>query len=447
MTFEPIGEVPEAIIEIARPIQGEAELDEIVEMVAQKRLVLLGEATHGTHEFYDLRAALTRRLISKHGFAGVAVEGDWPDSLRVDRFVRGQATDDDHSIFALGGFERFPRWMWRNDDVSAFVEWLQGFNAALPADQRCGFYGVDLYSLHTSMHAVLQYLDENDPAAAARARRQYACFDHAAGDPHEYGLQAEIGLGPRCENEVVAVLVELQRRKAARSGRSPSGDAWFHAMQQANVVRNAEQYYRMMFAGRTASWNLRDTHMADTIDLIAQHLGRGGVPAKLVIWAHNSHVGDGRATEMGDAGQLTVGQIVRQRHPSETALVGFTTYHGNVIAAHDWDEPPDRAQVQPAIEGSWEYLFHDAALPRFYMTSGSMRRVIGERIERLERAIGVVYRPETERGSHYFHARMADQFDFVIHVDATRGVEPIDPVDAPEPPAEADLPETYPTGV
>jgi erythromycin esterase-like protein len=447
MTSQPIGEVPEAILEIARPIQGEAELDDIAEMFAHKRLVLLGEATHGTHEFYDLRAAITRRLISKHGFAGVAVEGDWPDSLRVDRFVRGQPTDDDHSIFALGGFERFPRWMWRNDDVSAFIEWLQGYNADLAPEQRCGFYGIDLYSLHSSIHAVLQYLDENDPEAAKRARSHYACFDHSDGDPQQYGLHAEIGMGPRCENEVVAVLVEMQRRKAARSGRSPSGDAWFHAMQQANVVRNAEQYYRMMFAGRTASWNLRDTHMADTIDLVAQHLGKDGIPAKVVIWAHNSHVGDARATAMGDEGQLTLGKIIRQRHPNESALVGFTTFHGTVIAAHDWDEPPDRKIVRPALDGSWEQLFHDAVMPRFYMTSEDMQRVIGEGVERLERAIGVVYRPESERQSHYFSARLAEQFDLVIHVDATRGVEPIDPADVAETPTEADLPETYPTGV
>ena len=447
MTFEPIGEVPEAIHEIARPIQGETELDEIVEMIANKRLVLLGEATHGTHEFYDLRAAITRRLISKYGYAGVLIEGDWPDSLRVDRFVRGHATADDRSLFAFGGFERFPRWMWRNEDVSAFVEWLQSYNAALPADRRCGFYGLDLYSLHSSMHAVLQYLDDNDPEAARRARQHYACFDHAQGDPQHYGVQAEIGLGPRCKKEVLAVLVEMQRRKVARSGRTPSGDAWFHAMQQANVVRNAEQYYRVMLAGRTAAWNLRDTHMADTIDLLAQHLCVDGVPAKLVVWAHNSHAGDARATEMGDGGQLSVGQIVRQRHPNETALVGFTTCHGNVIAAHDWDEPPGRTAVRAALQGSWEHLFHDAGLARFYMTAGSMRRVIGPRVERIERAIGVVYRPETERQSHYFHARLADQFDFVIHVDATRGVEPLDAADAPHTVEEPDLPETYPTGV
>jgi erythromycin esterase-like protein len=253
MVFEAIGDSPEAVHAIARPIQGEAELDEMAELMAHKRLVLLGEATHGTHEFYDLRAAITRRLIAKHGFAGVVIEGDWPDALRVDHFVRGQATDDEESTRALGGFERFPRWMWRNTDVNAFVEWLRNYNDALPAENRAGFYGMDLYSLHTSIHAVLQYLDENDREAAARARAHYACFDHAAGDPQQYGLQASIGMGRRCENEVIAVLVDMQRRKVARSGRTPAGDSWFQAMQQANVVRNAEAYYRTMFLGRTAS--------------------------------------------------------------------------------------------------------------------------------------------------------------------------------------------------
>ncbi|MGE5181484.1 MAG: erythromycin esterase family protein [Acidobacteriota bacterium] len=447
MAYEPTGEVPEAIHAIARPIHGEAELDEIADLIGDKRLVLLGEASHGTHEFYDLRAALTRRLIARHGFAAVCVEGDWPDALRVDRYIRDQLTDDDHAHLALGSFERFPRWMWRNEEVASLVDWLRRHGEGKRPQRRCGFYGLDLYSLHASIHALLQYLDDNDPDAAARARTRFACFDHAAGDPQDYGAQAFLGIGPRCENEVVAQLVEMQRRKVARSGRSPAGDAWFHAVQQAHVIRDAEAYYRTMFAGRAASWNLRDTHMADTLDMIADHLG-DGAPAKLVVWAHNSHVGDARATEMGDDGQLTLGQLVRQRHPNETALVGFTTYEGTVIAADDWDAPPRRHRVRPGLPGSWEELFHAAELPRFYLTAPAMKRVIGDRAERLQRAIGVVYRPETERRSHYLHARLADELDLVIHVDATRGVDPLDPIAQPEPPqAEPELPETFPSGM
>ena len=443
------GDHPDALAEIARPIQGEAEVEEIVSRLADRRLVLLGEATHGTHEFYDLRASITRRLITRHGFAGVAVEGDWPDALRVDHFVRAQGSGDDETpIDALGSFERFPRWMWRNEEVSDFLEWLVEHDRARPPEQRAGFYGLDLYSLHSSIHAVLRYLDDNDPAAAARARERYACFDHAAGDPEKYGMQAHLGVGPRCETEVVAQLVEMQRRKIARSGRSPDGDAWFHAVQQAHVVRDAEAYYRTMFAGRNASWNLRDTHMADTIDMIADHLGKDGVPAKLVVWAHNSHVGDARASEMGDSGQLTLGQILRERHPREVALVGFTTYEGFVIAAHDWEEPPERQVVLPALEGSWEEALHAGELPRYYVTAADLEHVFGERAEKLERAIGVVYRPDTERSSHYLYARLAEQFDLVIHVDRTRAVEPLDLIEeaAPHLP-EAELPETFPTGV
>jgi erythromycin esterase-like protein len=442
-----VREVHDVIAEIAQPIRGEAQLDEIVRLVANKRLVLLGEATHGTHEFYDLRAAITRKLIAEHGFAGVAIEGDWPDALRVDRFVRGQPTDDDHALFALGSFERFPRWMWRNEEVADFVEWFHEHNMERPPESRAGFYGMDLYSLHASIHAVLQYLDENDRDAAARARQRYACFDHAQGDPQEYGLQAHVGLGRRCEAEVVAVLVEMQRRKAARSGRSPAGDAWFHAMQQAHVVRNAEAYYRMMFAGRTASWNLRDTHMADTVELLSRHLGKDDVPARLVVWAHNSHVGDARATEMGDDGQITLGQIVRQRYPNETALVGFTTHEGNVIAADDWDLPPDRMRVMPSLDGSWERMFHEIGQPRFYMTSAALRRAVEDHDEHLQRAIGVVYRPGTERRSHYLYARLAEEFDIVVHVDTTRGVEAFDDVDVPPEHVEAEPPETYPSGM
>lgn len=430
---------------IARPIEGEAELDALAELVGDKRLVLIGEASHGTHEFYDLRAALTRRLVTQQGFSAIAIEGDWPDALRADRYVRGHGDDDDADA-ALSAFERFPRWMWRNTSVADFIDWLRAYNLETAERDRVGFYGLDLYSLHASMRAVIAYLDDNDRGAAARARERYACFDHVEADPQQYGLHAHIGIGPKCETEVVAQLVEMQLRKLARSGRSPAGDAWFHAVQQAHVVRNAEAYYRAMFGGRTASWNLRDTHMADTVDLLARHLG-DGVPSKLIIWAHNSHVGDARATEMNDDGQVTLGQLLRERHPGETALVGFTTHTGSVIAAHDWDEPAERRRVQPSLPGSWEELMHETGVPRFYVTSADLERAAGRGAERIQRAIGVVYRPETERRSHYLHARLADELDIVIHIDSTRGVQPLDPLESEEHTPEAELPETYPTGV
>jgi erythromycin esterase-like protein len=441
-----VDETPEAINAIARPLRGEAQIDEIARLVSNKRIVLLGEATHGTHEFYDFRAALTRRLISEHGFAAVAVEGDWPDALRVDRYVRGLGDDED-APSALDAFERFPRWMWRNEDVALLVDWMRLHNLERTEADRVGFYGLDIYSLHASMRAVIAYLDDNDYEAAARARARYACFDHVIDvDPQHYGMQAHLGLGPKCETEVVAQLVEMQLRKLARSGRSPDGDAWFHAVQQAHVVRNAEAYYRSMFAGRTESWNLRDTHMADTVDMVAAHVGRGA-PAKLILWAHNSHVGDARATEMGDDGQITLGQLMRERHPGETALVGFSTHEGAVVAAHDWDELPEKKRVRPSLPGSWEHLFHQAESSRFYLLGSDLKRAVGENAVRLQRAIGVIYRPETERQSHYFHSRLADELDLVIHIDSTRALEPLDPIDVEESSVEPELPETYPTGV
>ena len=436
----------EAIDAIARPIRGDAQLDEIAALVADKRIVLLGEASHGTHEFYDLRAALTRRLVSEHAFAAVAVEGDWPDALRADRYVRGLGEDED-SASALGAFERFPRWMWRNEDAASLIDWLRLHNLERHDGERVGFYGFDLYSLHASMRAVIAYLDDNDREAAVRARARYACFDHVIDvDTQHYGMQAHFGLGPKCETEVVAQLVEMQLRKLARSGRSPVGDAWFHAVQQAHVVRNAEAYYRAMFGGRTESWNVRDTHMADTVDMIANHIG-GAAPAKLILWAHNSHVGDARATQMGDDGQVTLGQLLRQRHPGETALVGFTTHEGSVVAAHDWDEPAEKQRVRPSLPDSWEHLFHESAASRFYMLTTDLKHALGESVERLQRAIGVVYRPETERQSHYFHARLADELDIVVHIDSTRALDPLDPIDVQDVSVEHELPETYPTGV
>jgi erythromycin esterase-like protein len=338
--------------------------------------------------------------------------------------------------------------MWRNEAVATFVEWLRGHNARRVTEERAGFYGIDLYSMHASMAAVLSFLDEVDPQAAARARARYACLDHAHGDPQQYGLNAHLGLQLDCEQEVLDQLVEMQRRRAARSGLTPGGDAWFHAMQNAHVVRDAETYYRTMFAGRTASWNLRDTHMADSVDLLATQLGTGGAPAKLVVWAHNSHVGDARATEMGDDGQISLGQLMRQLHPDEVALIGMTTDHGAVECAHDWDESGTRERVRPSLPGSWEELFHDTGIARFMVTSAALRRTVGDSVRRLHRAIGVVYRPESERHSHYYESRLADQYDVIIHIDETHAVRPLDrPMPAPAPATETEPPETYPTGM
>lgn len=388
-------------------------------------MVLIGEASHGSHEFCALRGELTRKLIARRGFAAVAIEDDWPDALRVDRYVR-QRGDDESAPAALAAFERFPTWRWRNTDVAAFVEWLRAWNAQRGAEQRAGFYGLDLYLLHAATRAVLSFLDEVDPAAARLAREDYGAFDHAGGASERSARQAGAGVAGSCADEMIVQLVEMQRRHAARSGRMPSGAGWFHAMQNAHILKNAEAYYRAMFSGRGVAWNLRDTHMADTLDLLADQLGSDGQPASLIVWAHNSHVGDARATAMGDLGELTLGQLMRQRHPGEVVLIGMTSHSGSVRCAHDWDEPAMPEHVLPSLPGSWEELFHDSGAQRFYVTAASLEHIVGARAERLHRAMGVVYRPETDRRSHYYRARLAREFDIVIHVDTTHAVKPLD---------------------
>jgi erythromycin esterase-like protein len=414
--------------------------DGLVERAAGLRYVLIGEASHGTDDFYRERAELTRRLIDEVGYTAVAVEADWPDAYRVNRFVRGVGSDADAEQ-ALSGFERFPQWMWRNTVVAEFAGWLRERNDGLedPARQ-AGFYGMDLYSLHRSMDEVVRYLEEIDPAAAERARERYSCFDHFGDDAHMYAYQVGIGGEESCEQQAVDQLLEMQRLAADRamSNGFVGDDRAFYAERNARLVVDAEEYYRATFRSGVASWNLRDRHMADTVDALVEHLERAQGPTRVVVWAHNSHVGDARATELGDAGELNVGQLVRERHPREAMIVGFSTYSGTVTAASDWGRPAERKTVRRGLEGSWEEHFHEHAVPRAIVDTRGLEG------RRLQRAIGVVYRPETERLSHYFHARIADQYDYVINIDETAAVEPLARAGAV--PA-GELPDTYPWGV
>jgi erythromycin esterase-like protein len=390
--------------------------DELLALIGDAHIVLIGEASHGTHEFYRDRAEITKRLIVEKGFNAVAVEADWPDAYRVNRFVRGMS-DDTEAVEALGDFKRFPTWMWRNADVLDFVGWLREHGGDV------GFYGVDLYSLFTSIEKVIEYLDKVDPEAARRARHRYGCFDHFGEDSQMYGYATTFGVSKSCEDEVVAQLVELRRKAAeyaSRDGHIPPDEVFF-AEQNARLIANAERYYRSMFGGRVSSWNLRDTHMADTIDALAAHLRRRTGSAKIAVWEHNSHLGDARATEMGERGELNVGQLMRQRHGHDARLIGFTTYAGTVTAASDWDGPAERKNVLPALPGSYEELFHRVDIPNFWLKPGPELADA-----RLERAIGVIYLPHTERQSHYFHASLTHQFDAVIHYDMTRAVEPLE---------------------
>ena len=434
----------------ARPLAALDDLDPLVAAIGDARIVLMGEATHGTAEFYRLRALLTRRLIEERHFDAVAVEADWPAAMRASRWVQGDERDAG-AIDALAGFERFPRWMWRNAEVATWLAWLRVHNALLPRTERIGFYGLDLYSLRESMDAVLRYLDATDREAAARARARYACFEDLADDPQAYGHAVAFGLRPDCAQAVVEQLVELCRDAGARlAGESASAtDERFYAQQNGRVVQEAERYYRAMFGGRTDSWNVRDRHMGETLRLLDRHIGeRRGRPARIVVWAHNSHLGDARATEVATHGQLNLGQLVREGWPAaESFLLGFTTHTGTVTAADDWDLPPRTMQMAPSREDSVERLLHDADGERYALVLRGARDGLREALAPplLERAIGVVYRPDTERWSHYFRARLADQFDAVVHLDTTTALRPLDVAGAPEP-VEAEA-ETYPSGL
>jgi erythromycin esterase-like protein len=425
---------------------GVEDYDPLLERIGEARFVLLGEATHGTHEFYRTRAEITKRLILEKGFDAVAIEADWPDAYRVNRYVQGIGDDHD-ATEALGGFQRFPQWMWRNADMLDFVGWLRAYNDALPQGlPKIGVFGLDLYSLYGSIEAVLRVLDRVDPESAARARERYACFEHYSEEPQAYAYAAGLGLSESCEREAIAQLADLRARAVEwvkKDGKTLE-DSVFEMEQNARVVRDAEEYYRNMFRGRVNTWNLRDTHMTTTLQELVAHLDKRSPRrrSKIAVWEHNSHLGDARATYMARIGEHNVGQLARERFGENVVLVGFTTSHGTVTAASEWDSPAEQMTVRPAMAGSYEALFHETNIARFLLLL-DRESVLGRKLAtpRHERAIGVVYRPDTERVSHWFEARLSEQFDAVIHIDRTRAVEPLERR-ARRPNVEP--PETYP---
>jgi erythromycin esterase-like protein/predicted phosphoribosyltransferase len=430
--------------EVVRVDDGAVPDDVLFDLVEDAHFVLIGEASHGTHDFYAARARMTQRLVEERGFTAVAVEADWPDAYRVNRYVRGRS-DDATAEEALRGFERFPTWMWRNTVVLDFLGWLRDHNERVGGARQAGFYGLDVYSLYRSIAEVVAYLDRVDPAAAARARERYACFEEYNGDDGQsYGFAAAFGAGDACETQAVDQLLELQRRAGGEGVLAE--DELFHAEQNARVVAAAAEYYRAMFGGRATSWNRRDRHMADTLDGLAEHLTRQrGEPAKIVVWEHNSHLGDARATESIMRGELNVGQLVRERHAGDCCSIGFTTYTGTVTAADDWGAPAQRKHVRPGLPDSVEELFHDVGEDAFTLVfKHALRTADVLDSARLERAIGVIYRPDTERQSHYFRARVSAQFDAVIHLDQTRALEPLERTARWE---AGEAPETYPFAV
>ncbi|WP_097460423.1 erythromycin esterase family protein [Mangrovitalea sediminis] len=415
----------QAVRDLGQRLNGnDGDYDRLLSMARDRRFVLLGEATHGTQEFYRMRAAISRRLITEEGFDAVAIEGDWPDAWRTNRFVQGSGDDDAES--ALDDFERFPAWMWRNREFLGFVDWLRSRNFSVEAIRRAGIFGLDLYSLYRSADAVIRYLDHIDPEKATQARRYYEVLDHVR-EPQTYGYQAAFGLRPSGRDAALEQLLKLRARAEAyvSSNGLDARDAYFFAERNAAVVVNAEAYYRAMFGRRVNTWNLRDAHMLDTLLALSHYLQERGGSGRVVVWAHNSHLGDARATEAHHRGEWNLGQLLRQQVGHEALLVGFTTYTGHVSAASQWDADVEHKWVRPALADSIEHLFHRSGLDRFFLPLNE-EAAAPLRESLLERAIGVIYLPETERVSHYFDASVANQFDAVFHIDESSALEPLD---------------------
>lgn len=408
------------------PIKDPEDYATLLQAIGDARFVMLGEATHGTHEFYQTRIEITQKLIKQKDFMAVAIEGDWPDAHRIHRYLQGRdgLLDPEN---ALQDFKRFPIWMWQNTTMPPFLKWLREHNDAAPL-HKVGFYGLDLYSLNASIESVIHYLMKVDPESALEAKNRYACFDHMAIDPQMYGYLTNNRMRKSCIDEVIAQFCEIQHRVFEylhKDGISAEDD-YFFATQNARVVKNAEHYYRSMFESHVASWNIRDRHMVETLNVLADHLDhRFNQPAKIIIWAHNSHVGDARATEMGEQGEVNVGQLVREQH-TDTYSIGFSTHEGFVTAASNWDEPAERKKIVPGFDESYEGLFHQLDYRNFILHltgNGVLDHYL--KIPRLQRAIGVIYRPETERLSHYFFTHLPYQFDSLIHLDKTSALEPL----------------------
>jgi erythromycin esterase len=422
------------ISSLARRLAHPGDLDPVVEQVAPARVACLGEASHGTHEFYRWRATLSRRLIEEHGFTWIGVEGDWPDCWRINRWVRGHEDQDLGAAQVLARFERWPTWMWANRDVADFLDWLHDRNLARPEHARVGFYGLDVYSLWDSLREIIAWLDDNAPDSVEAALHAWQCFQPYQEDPHRYAWATRL-VPQSCETDVVALLTEVRRRT-----RDPvDGEDAFDAAQNAEVVAEAERYYRTMVRGDRESWNVRDRHMVDTIDRLAQHLGPD---AKGLVWAHNTHVGDARATDMARNGLVNVGQLVRERHgEGEVALVGFAAHRGTVVAASGWGEPETELRVPEARAGSHEDLLHRSLGTSAVLPFGRDRSGPWLSEPRGHRAIGVVYEPRREAGN-YVSTVVGERYDALVWLEDTVALQPLHHEAAPR---EPEL-ETEPSG-
>lgn len=428
---------------VAIPLQGKpSDYDSLIDHVGDAQIVLLGEATHGTHEFYDIRSQISKRLISEKGFHTIAIEGDWPDAFQVNRYIHSQMYTDAND--ALSSFDRFPIWMWRNVPMINFVEWMRHYNQKAKPENKVRFLGLDLYSLYRSVDVVINYLEHIDPEAAQEARYHYSCFDHFREDPQAYGYAVFKRVIESCAGDVIEQLQRLldQDWEFLEKGKISAEEA-FYIEQNARVVKNAEQYYRSLFGSEISNWNLRDSHMLETLNALINHYQLMGIESpKIVIWAHNSHVGNAAATQMSERGEYNIGQLVKEQFGKINAIsVGFTTYNGTVSAASNWHQPVERKIIRDALPDSYEALFHAVGLPNFLLL---LKNAPMMPLEALERAIGVIYLPRTERMSHYFHANLIGQFDAIIHCDKTGAVEPIEKTSEW---IEGEVPETYPSGL
>jgi erythromycin esterase-like protein len=444
-----VGALASELLQRARPLRGPSDLDPLLERIGDARYVLLGEASHGTSEYYTWRAELSKRLIREKGFSFIAVEGDWPDCYRVNRYAKGYPDSGASAREVLHAFERWPTWMWANDEIVDLVEWLRRYNAQRRStdDRKVGFYGLDVYSLWDSMRAVVDYLEHIDPQLAVGAKRAYRCFEPYGEDEQEYA-RATYLVPTSCEDEAVSVLRSLRGRapEYAADGR----EAFFNAEQNALVAKNAELYYRTMVRGGSQSWNVRDFHMVDTLDRLMSYHHRLNPDAKAIVWEHNTHIGDARFTNMANAGMVNVGQLVRQSRDDEgVVLVGFGSHRGTVIAGEEWGAPMERMRVPEARVGSWEDLMHDAveespedigaALLVFDDAHDGGLPGLDEPIA--HRAIGVVYDPRHERWGNYVPTIIPRRYDAFIFIDETHALSPLHlPVRVGE------VPETFPSG-
>jgi erythromycin esterase-like protein len=434
-----------ALRKAARPLSSPSDLDALLEAVGDARFVLLGEATHGTSEFYTWRTEISKRLIREKGFSFIGVEGDWPDCYHVNRYVKCFPHAGGSAEEVLHAFARWPTWMWANREVVELIEWLHAHNKDLPDDRQVGFYGLDVYSLWESMEAVVEYLEGVDPAAAHTARRAYSCFDPYYDDAQAYG-QATALVPTSCEDATIAMLHQLRTRAA--HFRDEGRDSYFNAEQNALVARNAERYYRAMVRGGASSWNVRDTHMIETLDRLAAHYGPG---SKAIVWAHNTHIGDARFTDMARHGMVNLGELARQRHGDGPAdsdgviLIGFGTHRGTVIAGDEWGEPMRRLTVPAARPGAWEdLLHHTVGRDALFLFDGSDDGGLPGLDKPVDhRAIGVVYHPDAERWGNYVSTIVPRRYDAFLFIDESAALDPLHmPTTVP-----AEMPETFPTGM